>query len=100
MDPSNSVYEVNSVGVPTGESNPHGNAFVAEETLLATEKAAQRRVNCGERSLLARGESGQKEPAGPAGGIPSCSRRKLPAAGSAGCKDHAARRVSPQIMFG
>jgi primary-amine oxidase len=43
--PNNSVYEVNSVGVPTGTSNPHGNAFVAEETLLATEKEAQRRVN-------------------------------------------------------
>ncbi len=42
---NNSVYEVNSVGVPTGASNPHGNAFVAEETLLATEKQAQRRVN-------------------------------------------------------
>src|SRR5580704_10295759 len=43
--PNNSVYEVNSAGVPTGASNPHGNAFVAEETLLATEKEAQRRVN-------------------------------------------------------
>jgi primary-amine oxidase len=43
--PNNSVYEVNSVGMPTGPSNPHGNAFVAEETLLATEKEAQRRVN-------------------------------------------------------
>ena len=43
--PNNSVYEVNSVGVPTGPNNPHGNAFVAEETLLATEKEAQRRVN-------------------------------------------------------
>ena len=43
--PNNSVYEVNSVSVPTGESNPHGNAFVAEETLLATEQQAQRRVN-------------------------------------------------------
>jgi primary-amine oxidase len=43
--PNNSVYEVNSVGVPTGAGNPHGNAFVAEETLLATEKQAQRRVN-------------------------------------------------------
>ena len=43
--PNNSVYEVNSVGVPTGPSNPHGNAFVAEETLLGTEQAAQRRVN-------------------------------------------------------
>jgi primary-amine oxidase len=43
--PNNSVVEVNSVGVPTGESNPHGNAFVAKETLLATETEAQRRVN-------------------------------------------------------
>jgi primary-amine oxidase len=43
--PNNSVYEVNSAGVPTGESNPHGNAFVAEETLLSTEQQAQRRVN-------------------------------------------------------
>lgn len=41
----NSVYEVNTVGVPTGSGNPHGNAFVVEETLLATEKEAQRRVN-------------------------------------------------------
>ncbi|HTR37051.1 MAG TPA: primary-amine oxidase [Bryobacteraceae bacterium] len=43
--PNNSVYEINSVGVPTGPSNPHGNAFVAEETLLGTEQSAQRRVN-------------------------------------------------------
>jgi primary-amine oxidase len=43
--PNNSVYEVNSVGVPTGAGNPHGNAFLAQETLLATEKEAQRRVN-------------------------------------------------------
>jgi primary-amine oxidase len=43
--PNNSVYEVNSVGVPTGPLNPHGNAFRAEETLLATETEAQRRVN-------------------------------------------------------
>jgi primary-amine oxidase len=42
---NNSVYEVNSVGVPTGAGNPHGNAIVAEETLLATEQQAQRRVN-------------------------------------------------------
>ena len=33
------------MGVPTGAGNPHGNAFVAQETLLATEKEAQRRVN-------------------------------------------------------
>jgi primary-amine oxidase len=42
---NNSVYEVNTVGVPTGPDNPHGNAFVAEETLLSTEQQAQRRVN-------------------------------------------------------
>jgi primary-amine oxidase len=43
--PHNSVYEVNSVGVPAGPANPHGNAFTAEETLLETEQQAQRRVN-------------------------------------------------------
>lgn len=43
--PNNSVYEVNSLGVPMGTDNPYGNAFVAEETLLATEQQAQRRVN-------------------------------------------------------
>jgi primary-amine oxidase len=43
--PNNSVYEVNTVSVPTGPKNPHGNAFVAEETLLATEQQAQRKVN-------------------------------------------------------
>ena len=36
---------VNTLGIPTGPENPHGNAFVAQETLLATEKEAQRRVN-------------------------------------------------------
>ncbi len=41
----NSVQEVNSVGVPTGGDNPHGNAFVAEVTEFATEKEARRRVN-------------------------------------------------------
>jgi primary-amine oxidase len=43
--PNNSVYEVNTLGVPTRAGNPHGNAFVAEETLLPTEKQAQRHVN-------------------------------------------------------
>jgi primary-amine oxidase len=43
--PNNSVYEVNTDGLPNGPENPHGNAFIAEETLLATEKQAQRRVN-------------------------------------------------------
>src|SRR5277367_2157525 len=43
--PNNSVVEVNTVGVPTGPTNPHGNAFVAEETVFTTEQEAQRRVN-------------------------------------------------------
>jgi primary-amine oxidase len=38
----NSVYEVNTSGVPPGALNPHGNAFRAVATLLATEKQAQR----------------------------------------------------------
>jgi primary-amine oxidase len=42
---NNSVYEVDTLGIPTGPENPHGNAFVAHETLLATEKEAQRKVN-------------------------------------------------------
>ena len=42
---NNSVYEVDTLGIPTGPENPHGNAFVAQETLLATEKEAQRKVN-------------------------------------------------------
>jgi len=45
--PSNSVMEVNTLSVPKGESNPHGNAFVAEETTFKTEQEAQRRVNSG-----------------------------------------------------
>jgi primary-amine oxidase len=45
--PKNSVVEVNSMGAPTSATNPHGNAIVAEETLLKTEQEAQRRVNSG-----------------------------------------------------
>jgi primary-amine oxidase len=41
----NSVYEVNTVGLPTGAQNPHGNAFRAEETLLERESAAKRSTN-------------------------------------------------------
>ncbi len=41
----NSIYEVNTAGLPRGKDNPHGNAFRAEATLLATEKAAQREIN-------------------------------------------------------
>lgn len=42
---SNSVYEVNTHAEPVGESNPYGNAFYAESTLLATELEAQRIID-------------------------------------------------------
>ena len=41
----NSVYEVNSKALPRGPENPHGNAFIAEHTLLEREKEAQRICN-------------------------------------------------------
>lgn len=41
----NSVVEVNAVRVPRGSSNPHGNAFRAEETPLTTEQQAKRMVS-------------------------------------------------------
>jgi primary-amine oxidase len=41
----NSVYEVNTVTLPRGATNPHGNAFRAEATLLPTEKDAKRSTN-------------------------------------------------------
>ncbi len=44
---ANSVVEVNTVSIPRGSENPHGNAFRAEETLLANEQSAQRSVNSG-----------------------------------------------------
>lgn len=50
LDPSvdgakNSVSEINTVRLPRGPENPHGNAFRAEATLLATEQQAKRMVN-------------------------------------------------------
>ncbi len=39
---ANSVYEVNTRGLPRGAENPHGNAFVAEHTLFEREQEAQR----------------------------------------------------------
>jgi primary-amine oxidase len=42
---NNSVYEINTQGLPRGKDNPHGNAFQAQATLLSTEKAAQRSVH-------------------------------------------------------
>ncbi|GAB91287.1 primary-amine oxidase [Gordonia rhizosphera] len=40
--PRNSVEELESVRVPMGEGNPHGNAFTLQKTLLRTEDEAQR----------------------------------------------------------
>jgi primary-amine oxidase len=42
---ANSIYEVNTKAEPIGETNPYGNAFYAESTLLPTEQAAQRLVD-------------------------------------------------------
>ena len=42
---NNSVYEVNTKAEPLGPSNPQGNAFFAEMSLLATESEAQRTVD-------------------------------------------------------
>ncbi|HKF76284.1 MAG TPA: primary-amine oxidase [Candidatus Dormibacteraeota bacterium] len=39
---SNSVYECDSVAVPPGPENPHGNAWVVRSTLLTRESVAQR----------------------------------------------------------
>lgn len=41
----NSIYEVNTVSLPRGEGNPHGNAFRAEPTLLTRESQAKRSAN-------------------------------------------------------
>ena len=41
----NSVYEVNTLRVPRGEENPHGNAFQTEHTRFDTEADAKREVN-------------------------------------------------------
>ena len=41
----NSIYEVNTNSIPRGKTNPHGNAFRAEATLLARESQAKRSVN-------------------------------------------------------
>ena len=42
---TNSIEEVNTVSVPRGPENPHGNAFRAEMTPLSSELAARRSVN-------------------------------------------------------
>lgn len=43
--PRNAVYEVDTVAVPTGPDNPHGNAFHTEARLLGRESQAQRLVH-------------------------------------------------------
>jgi primary-amine oxidase len=40
----NAVYEVHTESVPAGPENPHGNAFRAVETLLATELEARQKA--------------------------------------------------------
>lgn len=40
--PENSVYEIDAVSVPPGPDNPYGNAFRAQQTLLASEAEAAR----------------------------------------------------------
>jgi primary-amine oxidase len=45
--PKNSVYECDSIAVPLGPENPHGNAWIVQEMLLARESAAQRVANAG-----------------------------------------------------
>src|ERR1700754_3248551 len=42
---ANSVYEVDTVTDPAGPENPLGNAFHTVDTLLSTERAAQRNVS-------------------------------------------------------
>ena len=41
----NTTHEVNTISVPPGPENPHGNAFVAEVTPLPTEATAKRNTN-------------------------------------------------------
>ena len=41
----NRVVEVDTIALPIGSDNPHGNAFTIQETVLASERAAQRNVD-------------------------------------------------------
>ncbi len=43
--PDNSVYEVDSVAVPRGDGNPHGNAWVTRSRLVAREAEGARDVD-------------------------------------------------------
>ncbi len=42
---ANRVVEVDTIGLPMGPENPHGNAFVLRETVLEREQKAQRNVD-------------------------------------------------------
>lgn len=42
---ANRVVEMNSAPVPAGPKNPYGGAFIMQETVLATERQAQRRMS-------------------------------------------------------
>lgn len=42
---ANRVVEVDTVALPEGPENPHGNAFTLRETVLASEQRAQRNVD-------------------------------------------------------
>ena len=61
----NRVVEVDTVALPVGPDNPHGNAFTIRENVLASElaRAAQRRFQCGalleDRERRARNGLGQ-----------------------------------------
>lgn len=61
---ANAVYEVNTVSLPRGSENPHGNAFRAEETLLADEQSAQRSVNSGSARFWRIANPQQRNPLG------------------------------------
>jgi primary-amine oxidase len=43
--PANRVVEMNSAAAPAGKDNPYGGAFTMQETTLANESQAQRRVS-------------------------------------------------------
>ena len=98
--PNNSVVEVNTVSVPTGPTNPHGNAFVAEETTFTTEQQAQRRVNSASARFWRVVNPRQEKSAGPAGRISLSSGRKLPAVRAAGCRGDAPRGVHVEPCLG
>jgi len=42
---NNSVHEINTRALPRGRANPNLNGMIMEETLLGSERVAQRRMN-------------------------------------------------------